>query len=175
MHLHSCHTSTRNDLLKSQEANWTVYTHHILSMNNYATVWMHLINVESTMWQYWRLFVNSLHPWSDQQSIEMDHERAWMLYGSALVLCFTAVCQIHISWASSSQRLEQAWWLEPSGAEETVAVQQCQELFCDTVISIIWPGWVSFSHTVWTQVPKRQESVYAWLNVWEIERRTLQG
>lgn len=70
----------------------------------------------------------------------------WLLYGSALVLYFTAVCQIHISWASS--RLpEHDSWLQPGGGEEAAAAS-----FKETIstISIIWPGLVALPHTVWT-------------------------
>ena len=74
----------------------------------------------------------------------------WLLYGSALVLYFTAVCQIHISWASSRSP-EHDSWLQPSSAEEAAAAS-----FKETIstISIIWPGWVALPHTVWTHWDK---------------------
>lgn len=114
---------------------------------------MHLLNVKRTIWL--RSYIGNCLwvPWITQVTgrvgrVEMDSRRVWLLYGSALVLYFPAVCQIHISWVSS-QCLEQDWWPEPSGTEETVAVQQWQELVRDSYgtisrASIVRPGWAVF-------------------------------
>ena len=92
-------------------------------MNDYTTVWTNLLSVHKhKIWQ----FSFTTEVTSTVGRVGIDSHSAWLLFGLTLVLYVTAVCQSAIGWASS-QCLEQEWWPELSGPEETV--QQEQEMF----------------------------------------------